>query len=78
MLRVIAPDRTLISAPLSYFDAKRMAKADVGWRKIARVIGQTMSGHGNATIVNHRDVFLAARIHDLMRMGYSEVRLPRA
>jgi hypothetical protein len=87
-LRVIAPDRTLISAPLSYFDAELMANADAGWRKVARVVGQTMGAYWDATIVNHHDAFLAARIRalvaegrlqsqgDLMRMRYSEVRLP--
>jgi hypothetical protein len=89
-LRVLAND-TLVSAPISFFDAMVMSQVTDQWRKVARVVGQALHSQMDDQIFQTDDFFLAARVKALVEagrlelqgksalaMGYSEVRLPNA
>lgn len=89
-LRVLADD-TLVSAPISFFDALVMSHVTDQWRKVARVVGHALYSQMDDCIFQTGDLFLASRINALVEAGrlelqgrsalemrYSEVRLPAA
>jgi hypothetical protein len=89
-LRVLADD-TLVSAPISFFDALVMSHVTNQWRKVARVVGHALYFQMDDCIFQTGDLFLAARVNALVEAGrlelqgrsalemhYSEVRLPAA
>jgi hypothetical protein len=89
-LRVLADD-TLVSAPISFFDALVMSHVTDQWRKVARVVGHALYSQMDDCIFQTGDIFLAARVNALVEAGrlelqgrsalemrYSEVRLPAA
>jgi hypothetical protein len=81
----------LTEADLLAIDAATIANIVDNWRKVARVVGTTISEFADQSLYpGLGDVFYAQRIRlmvekglveavgDLKRMGYSEVRLPRS
>ena len=87
-LRIISADLALTSAPISYFDVELLSHVTERWQKVAMVVGKTMMKVWDDPILNVSDLVLASRIRalaaagrleakgDLMRMGFSEIRLP--
>jgi hypothetical protein len=87
-LRIVSADLALTSAPISYFDAELLSHVTERWQKVAMVVSKTMMKVWDDPILNVSDLVLASRIRalaaagrleakgDLMRMGFSEIRLP--
>ncbi len=78
----------LSEAELSYIDSTLLSNVSSQWRKVARVIGTTMSEQDNK-IKGVPDIFYSQRLSRLVTKGilqsqgnlqamrYSEVRLPK-
>jgi hypothetical protein len=88
-LRVLADD-TLVSAPISFFDALVMSHVTNEWRKVALVVSHALCSHIDDQIFQTGDRFLAARVNALVEadrlemqgksafeIHHSEVRLPK-
>jgi hypothetical protein len=87
-LRIVGADLALTSAPITYFDAELLSHVTERWQKVAMVVAKTMAKVYDDPILNVSDYVLASRIRalaatghlgskgDLMRMGFSEIRLP--
>jgi len=85
----IVTDSGLVSAPEDVFDALLLERATKDWRKVARVIGETM-GHNMEPYIQVGDLMLLSRIVALVDQGKliahgdpwmmrkCEVRLPEA
>jgi hypothetical protein len=87
-LRIVSPDLTLASVPITYFDAVLLKHVQPRFLKSARIIGEVLGEYWDVDIFNLGDYFLASRLRALDRAGkiesqgnlhrirYSEVRLP--
>jgi hypothetical protein len=67
-LRILRDD-SLVSAPISLFDAPLMSQASQNWRKVARVVGMTLLSQTEGHV---SDLFLAARVDALVASGHLE------
>jgi hypothetical protein len=88
LLRVLDETR-LISAPLSHFDELLLSCTVEHWRKVARVLGETLVEIWETGFHQVSDIVLAARVRalvaegrlesrgDVMRIRHSEIRLPQ-
>lgn len=72
-LRVVE-NGTLVSAPISFFDDQLMQFVTREWQKVAMVVGNTLVAQMDDHIFQAGDLFLAARINDLVEKGRLEVR----
>jgi hypothetical protein len=89
-LRIVTPDLTLESVPITHFDVELLKHVEGRFLKSARVIGAVLAQFWDADIFNLSDFFLARRLltlaragviesrGDLTRIRFSEVRLPQA
>ena len=88
-LRVIE-NGTLVSAPISFFDAQLMSFVTRDWQKTARIIGEALVAQMDGRVFQAGDLLLAGRINRLVENGalecrgespldvqHSEIRLPR-
>jgi hypothetical protein len=64
----IVTDSGLVSAPADVFDALLLERATKDWRKVARVIGETM-GHNMEPYIQVGDLMLLTRIVALVDQG---------
>ena len=64
----IVTESGLISAPADIFDALLLERATKDWRKVARVIGETM-GHNMEPYIQVGDLMLLTRIVALVDQG---------
>ncbi len=88
-LRILT-DAGLQSADLAIFDAKILDHVVSNWRKVARVVGEVLSGPGDDKFADIDTFVLSGRVRalvkagkiesagDVFRIRYSEVRLPPA
>ena len=72
-LRVIAHDK-LVSAPISFFDARLMSYVTNDWQKVAMIIGQTLAAELDDDVLQVGDLVLAARIDALVESGHLELQ----
>jgi hypothetical protein len=72
-LRVIA-NGALVSAPISFFDDQLMSFVKRDWQKVAVVIGNALAAQMDDHIFQVGDLFLAARVNDLVEKGRLECR----
>jgi len=72
-LRVIEND-TLVSADISFFDELLLSFATPDWRKSALVIGHALAFQTDDNIHQSGDLFLAARLNQLVEDGRLEYR----
>jgi hypothetical protein len=67
-LRILKDD-SLVSAPISLFDAPLMSQVSENWRKVARVVGMTLLAQAQGRV---SDLYLAARVEALVESGRLE------
>jgi Protein of unknown function/Domain of unknown function (DUF1835) len=72
-LRVIA-NGALVSAPISFFDNQLMSLVKRDWQKVAIVVGNALVAQMDDHIFQAGDLFLAARVNDLVEKGRLECR----
>jgi hypothetical protein len=72
-LRVIEGGE-LVSAPISFFDARLMSYVTNDWQKVAMVIGQTLAAEVDDEVLQVGDIVLAARISALVESGRLEIQ----
>lgn len=72
-LRIIK-DGTLVSAAISYFDQLLMSFVTREWRKSAFVVGHALASQMDDRIHQSGDLFLAARLNQLVEDGRLECR----
>lgn len=72
-LRVIEAGK-LVSAPITYFDAQLVGHATTDWRKMAMLVGLTLSDFADAEVYQTGDLVLGARLADLAEEGALEWR----
>jgi hypothetical protein len=70
-LRVIDGDE-LVSAPIDYFDETLLRHARPEWRKMARIVGETLVGFHDTGLYQTDDLVLGARLADLAETGRLE------
>lgn len=70
-LRVVA-DGQLVSAPITAFDDLLLSNARKFWRKVAMVVGMTMSNQDNSGVLAHPEMVLAGRVRALIDAGRLE------
>ena len=66
--RSIVADSGLVSAPADVFDALLLERATKDWRKVARVVAETM-GHNMEPYIQVGDLMLLSRIVALVDQG---------
>jgi hypothetical protein len=72
-LRVIDAGK-LVSAPISFFDSVLTSKVTESWRKVARVLGDTIVFGMDDNVIQAGDTILMARINALVESGHLEIR----
>jgi hypothetical protein len=72
-LRVIEGGE-LVSAPISFFDARLMSYVTNDWQKVAMVIGQTLAAEVDNEVLQVGDIVLAARVDALVGSGRLEIQ----
>jgi hypothetical protein len=72
-LRVIEGGE-LVSAPISFFDARLMSYVTNDWQKVAMVIGQTLAAEVDDEVLQVGDIVLAARVDAMAQSGLLEIQ----
>jgi len=70
-LRVIS-ETGLSSAPITFYDEELLSYATPAWRKVARVVGESLANQRE--FAQCGDLFLAARVRALAEVGRLEAR----
>jgi hypothetical protein len=64
----------LVSAAISFFDARLMSYVTNNWQKVAMVIGQTLAAEMDDEVLQVGDMLLAARINVMAQSAHLEIR----
>ena len=72
-LRVIEGGK-LVSAPISFFDARLMSYVTNDWLKVARIVGEALAAEMDDEVLQVGDIVLAARIDALAESGRLEMQ----
>jgi hypothetical protein len=72
-LRVV-DGNALVSAPISFFDARLMSYATDDWQKVAMIVGRALAAEMDDCIFQTSDIVLVARVNALIEAGRLELQ----
>src|SRR5436190_11431996 len=72
-LRVIDSDK-LVSAPITFFDAKLLLHAKPDWQKVSNIFAQMLLSEAHETLIQIDQMLVTGRIHAMAASGVLELR----
>ena len=72
-LRVIDGDK-LVSAPITFFDAKLLSHAKPDWQKVSNIFAQMLFSDADEKVIQTDQMLVAARINAMAASGILEIR----